>query len=125
MTKPQKSDRKSMSHHTSKSSCRHGELRELAESVQGGTGERSLTNGRDIKSPRRSFTFKGKIPIQLCFVIYYEVYFLFFKRFLIKILFIYYQRGKEGEREGEKHQCVVASHTLSTWGPGPQPRQVP
>ena len=27
-----------------------------------------------------------------------------------KILFIYFrQRGREGEREGEKHQCVVAS----------------
>ena len=31
--------------------------------------------------------------------------FLFFK----KILFIYFQReGREGEREGEKHLCVVA-----------------
>ena len=26
-----------------------------------------------------------------------------------KILFIFRQRGKEGEREGEKHQCMVAS----------------
>ena len=35
------------------------------------------------------------------------------------ILFIYFlERGREGEREGEKHQCVVASHmlpTLETW----------
>ena len=31
----------------------------------------------------------------------------FFKRFY---LFIYFrERGREGEREGEKHQCVVAS----------------
>ena len=30
--------------------------------------------------------------------------------FLKKILFIYFgQSGKEGEREGERHQCVVAS----------------
>ena len=24
--------------------------------------------------------------------------------------FIFRERGREGEREGEKHQCVVASH---------------
>ena len=35
--------------------------------------------------------------------------FLFsFKRFY---LFIFRERGREGEREGEKHQCVVASCT--------------
>ena len=28
--------------------------------------------------------------------------------------FIFRQRGREREREGEKHQCVVASHTPST-----------
>ena len=33
---------------------------------------------------------------------------LFF--FFFKILFLYFrQKGREGEREGEKHQCVVAS----------------
>ena len=31
----------------------------------------------------------------------------FFKRFY----FIFRQRGREGEREGEKHQCVVVAHT--------------
>ena len=34
-------------------------------------------------------------------------------------LFILPQRGREGEREGEKHQCVLASHVplplLGTW----------
>ena len=29
--------------------------------------------------------------------------------FLKKILFIFRERGKEGEREGDKHQCVIAS----------------
>ena len=29
--------------------------------------------------------------------------------FLKKSLFIFRQRGREGGREGEKHQCVVAS----------------
>ena len=38
----------------------------------------------------------------------------FFKRFY---LFISRERGREGEREGEKHQYVVASRTplLGTW----------
>ena len=31
-----------------------------------------------------------------------------------KTLFIFRERGKEGEREGEKHQCVVASCVLPT-----------
>ena len=30
------------------------------------------------------------------------------------ILFIFRQRVREGEREGEKHQCVVASHAPQT-----------
>ena len=35
----------------------------------------------------------------------------FLKRFY---LFIFRERRREGEREGEKHQCVVAFHTPST-----------
>ena len=48
---------------------------------------------------------------------------LFFK-------FIFRERGREGEREGEKHQCArdisigCLSHT-PYWGSGPQPRHVP
>ena len=30
------------------------------------------------------------------------------------LLFIFRERGREGEREGEKHQCVVASHMAPT-----------
>ena len=42
--------------------------------------------------------------------------FLFFKILLITFiyLFIYRQRGREGEREGEKHQYVVASQAPPT-----------
>ena len=38
--------------------------------------------------------------------------------FLKKIfyLFIFRERGREGEREGEKHQCVVASLAPPTGG---------
>ena len=47
--------------------------------------------------------------------------------FFFKILFIYFsERGREGEREGAKHQCVVASCVLPTedmaYNPGMCPR---
>ena len=32
----------------------------------------------------------------------------------LKILFIFREKGREGEREGEKHHCVVASHMPPT-----------
>ena len=35
--------------------------------------------------------------------------------FFLKILFIFRERGREGEREGKKHQCMVASHTPHLW----------
>ena len=53
---------------------------------------------------------------------------ILFSKFL-NILFIYSQR--EGERDGEKHQCVretlirIASCTRPTQGPNRQPRHVP
>ena len=37
----------------------------------------------------------------------------FWKDFIY--LFIFRERGREGETEGEKHHCVVASHTSPTW----------
>ena len=37
--------------------------------------------------------------------------FIFFWRFY---LFIFRERRREGERDGEKHQCVVVSHTPPT-----------
>ena len=38
--------------------------------------------------------------------------FFFFKKDFY--LFIFREKGREGEREGEKHQCVVASHASVT-----------
>ena len=33
---------------------------------------------------------------------------IFYLNFFLKILFVYFrQSGREGEREGERHQCVV------------------
>ena len=46
----------------------------------------------------------------------------FFLRFC---LFMFRERGREEEREGEKHQCVVASRSSPHWGPGLQPRHAP
>ena len=55
--------------------------------------------------------------------------FLFFKSvslfFILFYLFIFREKAKEGEREGEKHQCAVASHVPCTREPGLQPRHVP
>ena len=39
-------------------------------------------------------------------------------------VFIFRQKGREGEREGEKHQCAVVLHA-HYWGPGLQHRHVP
>ena len=44
--------------------------------------------------------------------------------FLKDFIYLFLEREKEGEREGEKHQCVVTSHTPCQ-GPGPQARHVP
>ena len=53
---------------------------------------------------------------------YIFLFFIFKTLFVLKILFIFRENGKEGEKEGEKHQCVVASHMPPTgdlaWNPG-------
>ena len=46
---------------------------------------------------------------------------IFFK----KIFYLFIFREGEGEKEGEKHQCVVASHVPASGGPALQPRHVP
>ena len=44
--------------------------------------------------------------------------------FFFKILFIFREMGREGERKGKKHQCVCLLHTPNQ-RPGLQPRHVP
>ena len=46
----------------------------------------------------------------------------FKKRFY---LFIIREKGREGEREGEKRQCVLASHAPRTGGPAHNPGRCP
>ena len=48
--------------------------------------------------------------------------FLFFLRFYS---FIFRERGREGEREGEKHQCVVASYASPIGDLACNPRMCP
>ena len=52
-----------------------------------------------------------------------HIFYLFL--FFFKILCVFIERGKEGGREGEKHQCVVASHVPPTEDVVPQCRHVP
>ena len=52
-------------------------------------------------------------------------FFLIVFKALFIYSFIYWKRGREGEREGEKNQCVIASHTCLNWRPNLQPRHVP
>ena len=56
---------------------------------------------------------------------FYTVFIFFIFLLLSIYLFIFRQRGREGEREGEKHQCLVASCMPHTREPGLQPRHVP
>ena len=58
--------------------------------------------------------------LQDCFQILKEIIY-FFKD---SIYLLFREGGKEGEREGEKHQCVIASHS-PYWGSGLQHRHVP
>ena len=51
------------------------------------------------------------IPVDACTTLYFMgILILFF----IFYLFIFRQRGREGEREGEKHQWAVVSHAPPT-----------
>ena len=47
-------------------------------------------------------------------LILFLVYFYWVYLFSLKILFIFRERGREGERVGEKHQYVAACHVPAT-----------
>ena len=65
----------------------------------------------------------GRNPSPSGWQIFILKFFLnFLKRFY---LFIFRERGREGEREVEKHQCVVASCAPPYWALGREPRYVP
>ena len=68
-----------------------------------------------------------------CWLFVYVLWESFFK-FLPTFLFLFFnfskdfifrQRGRKEAREGEKHQCVVASHAPPTGGPAGNPDTCP
>ena len=52
-----------------------------------------------------------------------DIFLSFFKKRFY--LFIFGERGREGEREEDKHQCVVASHVPPTGGLAHNPGMCP
>ena len=54
-------------------------------------------------------------------MIFWKYQILFLKYFI----YLFLERGREGEREGEKHQCVVASHMPQTGDPACKPSMCP
>ena len=52
-----------------------------------------------------------KIKFSIFIILFHFLILYFFKIFY---LFVFRESEQEGEREGEKHQCVVASCTLPT-----------
>ena len=61
------------------------------------------------------------IPVSLDF--FFFSFFIFYRFYYY--YFFFRQRGREGEREGEKHQCVVAFHTPPTGDPACNPGMCP
>ena len=55
-----------------------------------------------------------KYCISVVFITPYTIEVCLVRFFFFKILFIFREEGREGEREEEKHQCVVASHAPPT-----------
>ena len=65
------------------------------------------------------------LGVVLFVLIILEPLFIVFFIVLKNILFLFRERGREGEREGEKHQCVVASHMAPTGDLGCNPGLCP
>ena len=71
--------------------------------------------GREGIRKRCNYTFTKSFPLISADLI------LIFK----KDLFLFRQRGREEEREEEKHQCVTASHEFPNGDPGGNPGTCP
>ena len=92
-----------------------------------------LTYTKNKKSIIFPVLGQGWCPLCLCFCfpkgfnLKLSFHFFGLSGYFLKdfYLFIFRERGKEGEREGVKHQRVVASHTPPSGGPGLQPRHAP
>ena len=119
------------------------ELQLLTVALEGDDDSNTDESALCLALPRRSCA-SSVAPRQVFFLSFFFLFFLFFYLSLslflsfLKILFIFRERGKEGERERENHttrerhshSCVSDTVTgcLSCapyWGPGLQPRPVP
>ena len=64
--------------------------------------------------PRASSNILNRKGYSECTFPCFHFFFLLLFFFFLKILLIFRERGREGAREGEKHQCVVASRAHPT-----------
>ena len=62
----------------------------------------------------RIFLAEWSLGLQVLQFIYIYIYIYIYIKKTTFYLFIFRERGREGEREGEKRQCVVASHVAPT-----------
>ena len=76
---------------------------QLPPSISGGAG-------LVVTHPRRLLLIWECLNLSLAFCVFKD--------------FIYLESGREEEREGGKHQCVVGLSCALYWGPGLQPRHV-
>ena len=86
-------------------------------------------NNKLLISLSQILTYRITQPVQLCETYVHIIIHKYHTSFILFIFkdFIYFwegEGGREGEREKEKHQCVVVSR-ISNWGPGSQPSHVP
>ena len=62
-------------------------------------------------TPRAGWTLEDRTGIDVMLL---HIFVFHLNSFLRFYLFIFRERRRQGEREEEKHQCVVASHTPPT-----------
>ena len=62
---------------------------------------------QNVWVPNRIAYFSPHV-LSFGFILFEFCYFLYFFKFIFR------ERGKEGEIEGQKHQCVIASHMTPT-----------
>ena len=74
----------------------------------------SSTDGRLVCFQSLAIINNAAINIGVLIFFQISISISIFNFFLFLFFYLFLQRGREGEREGEKHQCVVASHITTT-----------
>ena len=65
--------------------------------------------------------FLDSIANRYVFIAILFLFFIFFPFKKKDFVYLFLDRGREGQREGEKHQCVVVSHVPPTGDPARNP----